>query len=51
MGGVLYGVVLTVIFFVICTIIGLFFDNTGGLPDMFDSQTKGIFSFVDIVSN
>jgi hypothetical protein len=51
MGGVLYGLIVTCVFFVLCTIIGVFFSDTGGLPPMFDKETQGIFSFVDIVSN
>jgi hypothetical protein len=50
-GGVVYGTILTFIFFALCTVVGLFFANTGGLPAFFDKESQGIFSFVDIVSN
>jgi hypothetical protein len=64
MGGVLYGLIATSIFFVVCTIIGAFFVNTGGfdihnavdkddnlIVGGFDKTTAGIFSLTDIVSN
>jgi ABC-type glycerol-3-phosphate transport system permease component len=50
LSGVLYGFILTFIFFVLCTLIGVFFSNLGGYQG-FDTQTAGIFSFNDIVSN
>jgi hypothetical protein len=51
MAGVIYGLVATLVFFAVCTIIGMFFSNTGNLSSMFDEKTQGIFSFVDIASN
>jgi hypothetical protein len=65
MSGVLYGLILTLIFFILCTVIGLFFSNTGHfnihhpvdsdptkiIKGGFDAQTAGIFSFSDIMSN
>jgi hypothetical protein len=51
MSGVLYGFVLTFIFFVVITIIGVFFIDLGNYTGQFDTKTAGIFSFNDIVSN
>jgi hypothetical protein len=52
MGGVLYGLLITLIFFAVCTIIGLFFSDIDNLQhDGFNERAAGILSFVDIVSN
>jgi hypothetical protein len=52
MSGVLYGFTVTFIFFVLCTVIGLFFADTGGYVGKgFDKNIAGIFSFSDIISN
>jgi hypothetical protein len=55
--GACYGFIFTFIFFIICTLIGCFFANSDGIPTPsgkfggFDTNSTGLLSFVDLISN
>jgi hypothetical protein len=57
LGGVIYGYLFLLIFFVFCTLIGMFFIPIGGMWPRRELQnynytySSNIFNFMDIISN